>query len=1336
MKPHDPSFPRRSGLDSPSLLKNQKQHSASLLYGDAEVGAYGGKPSSTTALVEENDIADTSASSIDRATLRQLVEGDIFAEVVLTSSGTTTSEQKKLPSLVQRHSDVASRLSYAARRRTQFSCDSSIQIAEFEQAATNSCSRTSNMSLNRCSKLNSGLLSGSGFSVSLAAGASGGNANQPQKNQGYPVEHAKYVLNPPNQKNLRTSQQQPKSSKILHQQHGGQGNNHSAYGDQQQELCDPSCRSARHESKGHGLQPRTASSSKSSYTPPTGSLFWENLSFAVPIPGSKTKKKFLLNNCYGELIPGQLTALVGPSGAGKSTLLNILAARQGWTGKTGRICFVESAGKTTNAAGPPAGAEIINKRTNIKEMDFNDLRSTVAYVMQEDHLLPTQTVKETLMFAARLKLTKKQKQEHNQKMLTPSSSGTKSRRKICKNLLLTEAEIEQRVEETLTDLDLQAVKDVAIGSALKKGLSGGQKKRVSTAIELLGRPKLLFLDEPTSGLDSFSSLRLITKLREIAQRDKAIICCTIHQPSSELFDNFDRVLCLRAGEVLLEGYSGKRAAALLRDNAYTATSKFNFQSTELQLSPTACTSPLVTAFASSPNELNRKTAALGGLEEEEQQITDGTNIKAVAFSIEGMPLGREQEEASTVEQDRDGGNNNVEMKIFSSTAEDEEASRDVEANDHVEMKLQQEHHPSNLLHELELSREQFFKNMNAVRLQTVSGFLELIVGQPIPEGYGTCDWLLYLAQSFSNEEFLFVRENHKALFLGLRGKKHEIEQSLEDELRRSSRDLLEESVEVQQLQPGGREQHKNADERTPDLLHPLITNLIFVQNDEHDDPRPVRVSAKVNNRGSGGSCRRRKTRRSSTEDKNGGGGKSSDGAPSSDYTDDSSDESEGNESSVWSDSTSFSSDDETNRAENKLCQDSSSTQDIAEEKKALLQAVAVEGFDAQLRPGSSEVVSTRSSTKNDESNEPKAVQGKKLLENTSARSTASVVRAKNTKGKLSTGKSPITRTSEFNLLLHREWSHRTRDVKAMVSKMLIPSISVIIYSLAYANVARELTFGIMRTYADPNNPNSDYYVHGEGEFRAKIRELHGPLGQVHLVVLMSAAQALLMGIAVERPIFNREFHSQLYSVTPYVMSKIFVESILILLQSAWLLFLPYVFWGLCANFLLLWATMAFMGFCGMATGLMLATMNVNAPERALLWGPVFLTAIPSCFSGSYRPLEDMPAYLSWMQWITPSGYLIKLISYVEFAAISNSMAKLVESSSSETRSDFLPSNAPYTMAEIQDMYTGALRRYWAGMEVTDDLNFVIFNWVFCFVLLLAFLVSSVLFLKVNSRTLY
>lgn len=229
-------------------------------------------------------------------------------------------------------------------------------------------------------------------------------------------------------------------------------------------------------------------------------LTWSDLGFTVQ------GEKRLLSGARGEVRAGELAAVLGPSGAGKSTLLNALSGRGAGGVVTGSICL------------------------NGTEMDARGLQKRAAYVMQEDALFLTQSPREILQFAAALRLG------------------------------LSAAESEER--DTLIDAVLQALRltecaDVPVGSSVQQiafegRVSGGQKKRTSIAQELLSRPSLIFLDEPTSGLDSYSALRLVQLLREIAASGCTVIC-TIHQPSSEVFALFDRTILLADGKQVYEG---------------------------------------------------------------------------------------------------------------------------------------------------------------------------------------------------------------------------------------------------------------------------------------------------------------------------------------------------------------------------------------------------------------------------------------------------------------------------------------------------------------------------------------------------------------------------------------------------------------------------------------------------------------------------------------------------------------------------------------------------------------------------------------------------------------
>jgi len=153
------------------------------------------------------------------------------------------------------------------------------------------------------------------------------------------------------------------------------------------------------------------------------------------------------------------------------------------------------------------------------------LRKRIAYVMQQDVLYATQTPREALLFSAKLRM--------------PASVPASEKCEL--------------VEKMLKDLGLTKCADTYIGNELMRGISGGEKKRTSVGIELIMRPKLVFLDEPTSGLDSYSAHQVIGKLRELADGSGCNILCTIHQPSSEVFHSFSKVIVLREGRLFFFG---------------------------------------------------------------------------------------------------------------------------------------------------------------------------------------------------------------------------------------------------------------------------------------------------------------------------------------------------------------------------------------------------------------------------------------------------------------------------------------------------------------------------------------------------------------------------------------------------------------------------------------------------------------------------------------------------------------------------------------------------------------------------------------------------------------
>lgn len=199
---------------------------------------------------------------------------------------------------------------------------------------------------------------------------------------------------------------------------------------------------------------------------------------------------------------GEVLAILGGSGAGKTTLLNSLAGRIPNGNLTGRVLL------------------------NGQKRDRTTWKRQVGYVEQEDLLYTQLTVKETLQYAAQLRM--------------PSSIYTKEEKL-------------RRVDEVITELNLVDCKDTRIGDPQKGGISGGQRKRVCIAVELIANPGILFLDEPTSGLDSFTSYNIVESLQSLAKKEGKLIICSIHMPRETILDLFDNIILMSQGQIVWHG---------------------------------------------------------------------------------------------------------------------------------------------------------------------------------------------------------------------------------------------------------------------------------------------------------------------------------------------------------------------------------------------------------------------------------------------------------------------------------------------------------------------------------------------------------------------------------------------------------------------------------------------------------------------------------------------------------------------------------------------------------------------------------------------------------------
>ncbi|KAI1412047.1 P-loop containing nucleoside triphosphate hydrolase protein [Hypoxylon sp. FL1857] len=216
--------------------------------------------------------------------------------------------------------------------------------------------------------------------------------------------------------------------------------------------------------------------------------------------GKKLPTKTILNPVTATFQAGTLNVIMGPSGSGKTSLLNAMALRLHSTIGT----RYRPSGKLTFNSAVPSDSVI---------------RSVVSYVCQDDDaLLPSLTVRETLRFAAGLRL--------------PS--------------WMSKAEKHQRAEEVLVKMGLKDCADNLVGNELVKGISGGEKRRVSIAVQILTDPRVLLLDEPTSGLDAFTASSILEVLQGLAREGRTLIL-TIHQARSDIFKNFGNLLLLARG---------------------------------------------------------------------------------------------------------------------------------------------------------------------------------------------------------------------------------------------------------------------------------------------------------------------------------------------------------------------------------------------------------------------------------------------------------------------------------------------------------------------------------------------------------------------------------------------------------------------------------------------------------------------------------------------------------------------------------------------------------------------------------------------------------------------
>ncbi|XP_024394887.1 ABC transporter G family member 7 [Physcomitrium patens] len=275
--------------------------------------------------------------------------------------------------------------------------------------------------------------------------------------------------------------------------------------------------------------------------------------------------KRLLQGVSGEAKAGKLLAIMGPSGSGKTTLLNVLAGQL--------------------AASPRlrlTGSLSINGRP------FSKSKHRVAYVRQEDLFFSQLTVRETLALAAELQLPKTWK---------PNAR-------------------ERYVQELLYRLGLVSCADTIVGDAKVRGISGGEKKRLSIACELIASPSIIFADEPTTGLDAFQAERVMETLRKLAEEGHTVVC-SIHQPRGSIYSKFDDLILLSSGAVVYAGPAADHALKYFADLGHKCPEHTNpaeyfadlisidYSSSDNEIAARKKVADLVEAFASKQKKIGR-----------------------------------------------------------------------------------------------------------------------------------------------------------------------------------------------------------------------------------------------------------------------------------------------------------------------------------------------------------------------------------------------------------------------------------------------------------------------------------------------------------------------------------------------------------------------------------------------------------------------------------------------------------------------------------------------------------------------------------------------------------
>ena len=255
-------------------------------------------------------------------------------------------------------------------------------------------------------------------------------------------------------------------------------------------------------------------------------ISWNNLTVSIR-ERSGLYRSILKMDYPGTVWPGRLLGIIGPSGAGKSTFLNVLSGRTRQSSVYARTLATESL--------------IVSDLYPVYK------GADVALIHQDDIFFSMLSVRETLVLASQLRL--------------PSEDANFQRLAL---------------EDAISTMALIAVKDSRIGDPTgKRGISGGERKRLSVACELLSKPKLLIADEPTSGLDSYQALSVVSKIKKTVVERGIVGVATLHQPRNSIYALIDDLLLLAPGGQVV--YHGPREDVL----SYFSSSDFLAQATPI-----------------------------------------------------------------------------------------------------------------------------------------------------------------------------------------------------------------------------------------------------------------------------------------------------------------------------------------------------------------------------------------------------------------------------------------------------------------------------------------------------------------------------------------------------------------------------------------------------------------------------------------------------------------------------------------------------------------------------------------------------------------------------------